>query len=116
MRKRVFLFKEYTISAFNLFTGHFYQTSKGFMLLAENVAVSLKSKLSILFCFRTMTLEQKNCTIQMLLDLVEVSCKHERLIAARALLYIGQGNNGPLLSDVTQIRTYFDSIPSVTHL
>jgi len=40
-----------------------------------------------------MTLEQKNCTIQMLLDLVEVSCKHERLTAARALLYIGQGSN-----------------------
>jgi hypothetical protein len=38
-----------------------------------------------------MTLEQKSCTIQMLLDLVEVSCKHERLTAARALLYIGQG-------------------------
>jgi hypothetical protein len=38
-----------------------------------------------------MTLEQKNCSIQMLLDLSEVSCKHERLTASRALLYIAQG-------------------------
>jgi len=39
-----------------------------------------------------MSLEQKNCMIQLLLDLSEVSCKHERLTAARALLYIAQGD------------------------
>jgi len=38
-----------------------------------------------------MSLEQKNCFIQLLLDLVDVSCRHERLTASRALLYIGQG-------------------------